>query len=370
MKQLTLSNKLKGMGKEFFLQTSANPDAGKGTCILFEGGNPVDIIEFRLSGNNNQAAAIVEDYHKVRCQKLQRLSQMYDRLTDETDASVLEMLAVSLLDQKLFKEAEAILEKAVNLAARNSRLLNYLGFTCMMLEDYQKAYEYLIKAVELDSAFPDYHNNLGMVLLKQGRCYQASKYFEKAIDLNIYYAEAYYNLALAIILNGIKKDDYNLAKNLVENAIKLLGKSVGFNPAFNNDYLQKGLNALKNKDLETAFEVLSKGYNKAVRGKFPKSNYYFRLEYIFNDDLLSKDVVVNHIKKLHKLLETSPSYPDLYNDLGMAYTVLAQSYCQRAVEAYQKALKINPEYKTAMKNLKLTQNELKGLKTLLKAILK
>ena len=31
---------------------------------------------------------------------------------------------------------------------------------------------------------------------------------------------------------------------------------------------------------------------------------------------------------------------------------------------------MNPNYKTALKNLKLTQNELKGLKTLLRAILK
>lgn len=370
MKQLTLSDKLKGMGKEFFLQTSTNPDTGMGTCILFESGNPIDIIKFKLSSNNDKATAIVERYHNVHYQRLQRLSQFYEQMADETDASVLEMLAVSLLDQKLYKEALEILNKAVSLDARNSRLYNYLGFTCMVLEDYQKAHEYLVKAVEMAPDFPDYHNNLGMVFLKQGKCYQASKSFEKAIDLNIYYGEAYYNLALAVILNGIKKDDYDLAENLEENATKLLGKSVGFNPILNNEYLQQGLNALRKKDLDNAFKVLSKGYHKVVGGRFLKSNYYFHLEYLFNNGLLSKEVVISHIKKLHKLLETNPNYPDLYNDLGTTYTVLAQLYSQHAVEAYQKALKINPEYKTAMKNLKLTQNELKGLKTLLKAILK
>ncbi len=222
----------------------------------------------------------------------------------------------------------------------------------------------------MEPDFPDYHNNLGTVLLKQGKCYQASKSFEKAIDLNIYYGEAYYNLALAIILNGIKKDDYDLAQNLEENAIKLLRKSVGFNSTLNNEYFQQGLNALKSKDLDGAFKVLSKGYDKTIRGKFLKNNYYFHLEYLLSNGHLSKEVVVNHIKKIQKLLEINSNYPDLYNDLGMAYAVMAQLYSQHAVEAYQKALKINPEYKTAMKNLKLIQNELKGLKTLLKAILK
>jgi tetratricopeptide (TPR) repeat protein len=188
--------------------------------------------------------------------------------------------------------------------------------------------------------------------------------------LNVYYAEAYYNLAMTVILNGIKKEDFKLSHNLKDRATSLLAKSVGFNPAFKNDYLQNGLDALENNDLDQAFIELSQGYDEAADGGHPKRIYEFHLEYLFRHDLVREDFVIKHIKHLRKQLELHPNYPDLYNELGLAYTVLTQFHSDRAVEAYQKALNLNPNYRTALKNLKLIQNEMKGLKTLLKAMLK
>jgi len=370
MEKLMLTSKLEGMGKEFFLQTSGDPQNGKGTCVLFENGNPIDMIEFRLPENSKQAAGVIDEFHKNRFEKFVELDELYVELIEETDASILEKLALSLIDQKLFEEAARIFKRGSENAPQNSRLLNYLGLTYMELEDYQKAENYFIEAINISPDFPDYQNNLGKALLKQGKCSRASKSFEKATELNVYYAEAYYNLALAVVLNGIKKEDYSLAQNLEDNVANLLSKAVGFDPAFKNEYLQQALDALKNKDLDITFIELSKGYDAATSGKFPKKTYHFHLEYLFRNDLLREETVIKHIKKLKKLLETHPNYPDLHNELGMAYTVLTQFHSDRAIEAYQKALKLNPEYKTAMKNMKLIQNELKGMKTLLRAILK
>ena len=370
MEQLMLTSKLKGMGKEFFLQTSGDPQTRKGVCVLFEGGNPIDINEFKLPDNGKQAASLIDEYHKVRHEKFVKIGELYAELLDETDPSILEKLALSLIDQKLFEEAVKILERGVKHNSKNSRLLNYLGLTYLELEDYQKANDLFNKAIEIHPDFPDYYNNLGKVLLKQGECFQALKRFEKAIELNVYYAEAYYNMAMAVVLNGIKREDYKLAQNLEDKAVSLLEKSVGFDPAFKNDYLQNALDALENKDLEKTFIELSKGYDEVTKDKFPKKTYHFHLEYLYRNELLREETVIKHIKKVNKLLETHSNHPDLYNDLGMAYTVLTQFHSDRAIEAYQKALKLNPDYKIAMKNLKLIQNELKGLKTLLRAILK
>jgi len=59
-----LTSKLKGMGKEFFLQTSGDPQNGKGTSVLFENGNPIDLIEFRLPKDSQQAASVIDEFHK------------------------------------------------------------------------------------------------------------------------------------------------------------------------------------------------------------------------------------------------------------------------------------------------------------------
>lgn len=370
MNKLILTSRLKGMGKEFFLQTSGDPENKLGTCILFEGDKPIDLREFRLPDNPKQVAGVIDEYHKNRFEKFNRLDDLYVELIDETDASILEKLALSLIDQKLYEEAIKILERGIEHSPQNSFLLNYLGLTNLELENYQKAEDNFNRAIQININFPDYHNNLGKALLKQGKCLSASKSFEKAIELNVYYAEAYYNLALTLILNGIKKEDYNLALDLEENASKLLAKSVGFDPSFKSEYLEVGLDALGNKDLELAFIELSKGFDEAAAGKFPKKTYSFHLEYLFRNNLLKEETVVKYIKQLTKLLDIHPNYADYYNELGIAYSILTQFHSDRAIEAYQKALKLNPEYKTAIKNFKLIQNELKGLKTLLKAILK
>ncbi len=370
MEQLTLTNKLRGMGKEFFLQTSADPQKGTGTSILFEGGNPLDIIEFKITDDGRPPAAIVEEFHRNRLDRFNRLSDLYAELSNETDPSILEKLALSLVDQKLYREAAAILERTLIDSSQNSRLWNHLGLINLELHDYEKAAEDFNRAIQLNPDYPDYHHNLGRANLKLGRCLQAYQNFEKAIELNVYFGEAYYNMALAVILNGIKREDYGLAQNLEDRATSLLAKAVGFNPLFKNDFLQRGIDALSNRDLPQAYSLISNGYDLACESKFPKKTYYFHLDYLFRHDLLKEDAVVRHIKKIQRLIEKYPNFPDLYNELGLAYTVLAQYHSDRAIEAFERALKINPNYRTALKNLKLTQNELKGLKTLLRAILK
>jgi Flp pilus assembly protein TadD len=368
--KLTLNSKLRGMGKEYFLQTSADPQNGKGSCVLFESGNPVDIIEFKLTDNGRTPSMIVEEYHKNRLDKFNHLSELYGELTEETDSAILEKLALSLIDQRLYQEAVGILEKAIKTASQNTSLHNYLGLVYMELQDFEKARECYMQAIQLSPGYPDCHNNLGLALLNLGKCYQSYKSFEKAIELNVYFAEAYYNMALALVLNGIRREDYNLAQNLEDNTTGILAKAVGFNPRFKNEYLQRGLDALGNKDLPGAFKMFKQGYDEAILFRFPNNSYSFHLEYLFRNNVLREDAVIRHIKKLQKLIEVHPNYPDLYNEMGMAYTVLTQFHSDRAIEAYERALKLNPEYKLAMKNLKLTQNELKGLKTLLRAILK
>jgi len=365
-----LTSKLKGMGKDFLLQTSADDQSGKGTCTLFEGGNPIDVVEFPLPENGRQAVAILDEQHKARQERFNRVSELYDELAQETDVSILLKLAVSLIDQKLYEAAAKVLGRAAKQAPRNSKVFNILGLTWIEIEDFEKAGDAFRKALEINPDFPDYQNNLGRALLLQGKCHEAAVALERAIALNVYYAEAYYNLAMVLVLNGMKREDYQLSQNLEERAMAMLAKAAGFNPSFKTQHLQNALESLKEEKHDEAFIELARGYDLAAKGKFPKKTYHFHLEYLFRNDLLREETVVKHIKNLNRQLEQHPNYADLFNELGLAYTALAQFHSDRAIEAYQKALQLNPEYKAAMKNLKLIQNELKGLKTLLKAILK
>ena len=49
--------------------------------------------------------------------------------------------------------------------------------------------------------------------------------------------------------------------------------------------------------------------------------------------------------------------------------LLCRYITQKAVFEYQKALQLNPHYKKAERNMKLCENDLKGIDLLLKAML-
>jgi lipoprotein NlpI len=65
-----------------------------------------------------------------------------------------------------------------------------------------------------------------------------------------------------------------------------------------------------------------------------------------------------------------PRYPDLHNHLGVAYLIQCRNLFLRALDEFRRAIRLNPNYRQAQKNLKLAENEGKGLFILLRALLK
>ena len=52
-----------------------------------------------------------------------------------------------------------------------------------------------------------------------------------------------------------------------------------------------------------------------------------------------------------RALEIDPNYPEIYNNLGLAY--LNKGETERAREMFEKALDIDPKYKEARRNLEM-----------------
>ena len=69
-------------------------------------------------------------------------------------------------------------------------------------------------------------------------------------------------------------------------------------------------------------------------------------------------------------MDENPDYADVRNNLGIAHLIQCRNLFLKALDEFRGALKINPDFKKAEKNLKLAENDGKGFLILLRAILK
>ena len=89
----------------------------------------------------------------------------------------------------------------------------------------------------------------------------------------------------------------------------------------------------------------------------------------FRADEMTLDEVDGLIERLKLALESNPGYADIQNDLGVLYAAKCKMYIDRSHEAFRQALTVNPGFKKAEKNLKLSGNDRQGIHFLLKALL-
>ena len=235
---------------------------------------------------------------------------------------------------------------------------------------FDEALEQSCKAVELAPSFPDYRNMLGIAYLSTRKPVSAVDEFKKAVELNIYYDEAYFNLGLAFIMNGIVREDFNLAKNLLHNCQEAFGKAIMFNPGYMNLNYETGMNLLRENKLEQAYEILSAMGREVITHESEERLLEMYLRYIHGESGMTEEGIKQYVEQISELLKSNPGHADLHNELGMAYTVMGKFLNNKAIEHFKEALKINPDFIKAARNLKLSQNDLKGFEVLLEAIVR
>jgi tetratricopeptide (TPR) repeat protein len=236
---------------------------------------------------------------------------------------------------------------------------------------YDEAVEQLTRAVELAPSYPDYRNLLGIAYLKLGKPVVAIDEFKKAVEQNIYYYQAYFNLGLGYILNGIVREDFNLAKNLVHNCQEAFKKATLFYPAYLCNGYENGMRLLVEGQLERAYDIFSAVAEETLSQSSSENRLLeMYLRYIHGEEGMTEDGIKRYVDRIGELLKSNPGHADLQNELGMAYTVMSKFLNNKAIEHFKEALRLNPHFLKAAKNLKLSQNDMKGFEVLLEAIVK
>lgn len=371
MENYRLSTRINSADREYLVQTANDAQGSKICTTIFADGVPLDSIEDPLSPNipDHELRELVKSTHRERQDEIQHLFNRFTEVKTSEDIDQLDSFGLALAYRQMFAEAEVLLRRAVGLAPENNEVQSHLGQVLMSQERYQDAAEVFAKCVELKPKFADYRNSLGEALMALGSCKRAVIEFDEAVALNLYYGDAYYNKALAFVLNAITREDFQLFSEYNQKTMDLLERAAVIAPEYQTQEFEAGKKLLENGQLKPAYDKLvAVRENKKRKRNGNLARTY--IKFLVASDRVDEKSLTQRIRTLKDEISRNPHYPDLHYELAVAYMLLGRYIHNKAITEYQEALRLNPSFERARKNLKLAENELKGFDSLVKAVTK
>ncbi len=309
-------------------------------------------------------------FHEEKKREIEMLLRLSDRLRESDQAELKNLLGQAFMRRGMHEEAVVEFEEAVVLNPKISVIYNNLGRAYTAVRRFEEAISTLEQAIAMSSGFADFHNNLGLAYLKKEYCKKAVEQFLRAVDSNQYYAEAFYHLAMAYVLNAFTKEDFALSVNCNQKVKDNLDKAAKINPAYHNEAVAKAEELLKQKKYELAYKALEEGLAKITKPTDMSFIMDFYLHVMHNGTKVSSKDIWRHIRQVQEYIEKYPNYADLYNHLGVAYVIMSKHVNNKAIQQFDKALKVNPTFERAKRNKRLAEYDHKGMQLLFDAILK
>jgi tetratricopeptide (TPR) repeat protein len=165
-------------------------------------------------------------------------------------------LAIGLLGQKKYDEAEKELLDAVECSPSLAEAYVQLGGICLQRGDLEGCLNYNKTAVRSRAGFAEGYGNIGFVQLQLGNIEEAIFALEKAVRWNPKFLQAYTTLANAYLMKGMIDES-------IDTGLKVTELAPDFAVGHNNlgiAYLEKGLHDLAIKHIDQAVAL---GYEVA-----------------------------------------------------------------------------------------------------------
>ncbi len=371
MEAMGLNSEIIAGGKKFHIQTSIVEPGNKIISNVFDEGRVIMKRELPVNGENDDSInQMINNLHKDVTSELELLFYISEKVQTIKHAASNNKLGIVFSNKQLNDEAIKEFRKAIEIDPDFIEAYKNLGDVYLKMNQFDDALNILKQGLEKQPDYPDLHNSLGMVYLKQERYADAVAEFNTALAKNSYFAKSHLNLSIAM-LQSIQKaaDDDQLpdVEKRKEIAISHLQIVENF---IDSDRLIEAYQCYDDGDLEKTIAVLEDVNRDHYATLGIDIEHEFYLKFMFGGKGKDDKFIQDHIRKLKELINKYPKYADLRNNLGIAYLIQCRNLFLNALEEFRQALKINPGFKKAAKNLKLAENDGKGFLILLRAILK
>ncbi|MFN6219118.1 MAG: tetratricopeptide repeat protein [Aphanizomenon sp.] len=217
------------------------------------------------------------------------------------------------------EEALASHKKAIQLNPKLAIAYNGLGNALYNQEKLEEAVTAFQKAIEFDPKYTIAYNNLGIALSDQKKLDEAVAAFQKTIELDPKFAYAYNNLGIAL---------YDQKK--LDEAIAAFQKAIKLDPKYANAYNDLGIVLYEQKKLDAAVAA----FQKAIEIDPKLAIAYNGLGNALSDQKKLEEAVA----AFQKAIELDPKDAYAYNNLGNA--LYDQKKLEEAISNYKKALSL------------------------------
>ena len=365
-------------GCRFHVQTAYFPGNRKVTSQIFDSGRIVDqkevLVDTRISVTS--LGKKLKAIHQEMTSEIEMLFKIKERVNRIKHPLSYTKLGLVFLQKNLFDAAADSFKRAIELDPNSPDAYSYLGLAYLRKNNFQEAEDVLLKGLQLAPQYADCHYYLGLVYIGQKKNVEAIQIFEKALKINHQFFQAILGIVLALLSSldpDAGKDDSRLPdigvriKQVHDRLQYLLESSSVYN---NSSQIVNALKYIKKKLFaESVAEIQGLHFEKQrEQGCYFENEFY--LKFLYGGKSRDDAFVKSYTDKLDTSIREHPGYADLHNNLGIAYLIQCRNLFLKALDEFRTALKINPNFKRAEKNLKLSENDGKGFLILLRALLK
>ncbi|MCL4229848.1 tetratricopeptide repeat protein [Candidatus Dependentiae bacterium] len=231
-------------------------------------------------------------------------------------------------------------------APNKARAYNNYGVELSQsLRKFDEAVGYFKKAISMDKNYPDPWNNLAVAYANLGNVDAAIGALKEGIKINPYYPEGYNNIA-----------SFYLQKGEIDHAEKALNTALKLRPYYGKAHYNLGKLYTQKNEPEKAWECFK---NACIKGDFDNEHGFAT----YGRASLELKKFDDAIFAFEKTLKLNPNYPGILFNLGNAH-FMAKNYDQ-AISCYKKSTADGLHTTQALFNLGETYYAMNDYKTAL-----
>ncbi|MBN1154834.1 tetratricopeptide repeat protein [candidate division KSB1 bacterium] len=370
MEAFGLNNEILVGGKKFHVQTNYLEPAQKVTATVYENGKIILKKEVKTNETYSQAKIneIVEQAHKEMIEEIELLFYISEKVRTIRHANSNNKLGIVFSQHNLFEEAIQEFKNAIEIEPELSDAYKNLCNVYLKVGDINNALDIINDGIQRYPDYPDFHVSRGNCLLEKGDYAEAMHEFNSALEMNDVYYQARLRLVIALLKSLLENVEENTIppiedrKELIINHLQKIERYIDSDVLL--DVYQK-FDDLKYKEM---YDTLT-DYQHLLDEKIDLEHLFY-LKFMFGGKGKDDQYIGEYVQALSKEIEKNPQFADYRNNLGVAYLIQCRNLFLNALDEFRQALKINPNFKKAEKNLKLAENDGKGFLILLRAILK
>ena len=221
----------------------------------------------------------------------------------------------------------------------------------------QEADKFYTAILQAQPQHPDANHNMGVLALGIGKVEEALPFFKKALEANDTIAQFWLSYLDALIKLNRSKEAQEILLQAKEKGMKeeafdqIETRMASFTEIPAQDPPKDQLQSLINLYSQGQYQEVLNQSAQLLR-TFPQSPSLFNIRGIVNASLKNYDEAIENYQKAIKL---KPNWADAYLNLGNAQRDFG--YLIKAIESFQKAIQVKPDFAKAYYNIGLSMSQ-------------